>query len=123
MSVPGVIAQTLTIPVSGGRTLSARFWRPEGNGRWPAIIDAAPYRAGDIFRPPVEAQLPYFAAHGYAAMAIDIAGAGNSTGVLRDEYEQVEIDDLVAAIAWVAGRPWCDGSVGFSGFSWAAFAA
>ena len=97
-----VTEQALTIPVGGGRFLSARLWRPEGDGRWPAIIDAAPYRAGDIFRPPVEAQLPYFAAHGYAALAIDIAGSGSSTGVLLDEYEPTEIDDLVTAIAWVA---------------------
>lgn len=118
-----VTEQALTIPVGGGRFLSARLWRPEGDGRWPAIIDAAPYRAGDIFRPPLEAQLPYFAAHGYAALAIDIAGSGSSTGVLLDEYEPTEIDDLVTAIAWVATQTWCDGGVGLSGFSWAAFAA
>lgn len=109
------------IPVSGGRRLRARLWRPAG--RWPAIIDAAPYRAGDLSRMRVEAQLPYFAAQGYAALAIDIAGSGNATGVMPDEYLPTEIDDLVAAIAWCAEQEWCDGSVGLTGFSWAAFAA
>ena len=115
--------ESVRIPVGGERYLSARLWRPSGPGRWPAIIDASPYRCGDIFRPLVEAQLPYFAARGYAALAIDIAGSGNSPGVLRDEYEPLEIDDLIAVIGWVAAQSWCDGGVGLSGFSWAAFAA
>ena len=119
----GIVEQTITIPVSGGRKLSARLWRPKQDGRWPAILDAAPYRAGDLFRPLVDAQLPYFAAHGYAALAIDIAGSGNATGILRDEYTPTEIDDLAQAIAWCARQDWCDGGVGLTGFSWAAFAA
>jgi uncharacterized protein len=118
-----LLAETMLIPVAGGRVLSARLWRPAADGCWPAIIDASPYRAGDIFRPPVEAQLPYFAACGYAALAIDIAGSGNSAGALLDEYEPREIEDLVAAVAFVAEQGWSDGSVGLSGFSWAAFAA
>ena len=111
------------IPVSGGRKLSARLWRPTQAGRRPAILDAAPYRAGDLFRTRVEGQMPYFAANGYAALAIDIAGSGSSTGLLTDEYTATEISDLVEAIAWCARQDWCDGNVGLSGLSWAAFAA
>jgi hypothetical protein len=111
------------IAVSGGRRLSARLWRPVQAGRWPAILDAAPYRAGDLFRTRVEGQMPYFAAHGYAALAVDIAGSGSSTGLLTDEYTPTEIGDLVEAIAWCARQDWCDGKVGLSGLSWAAFAA
>ena len=118
-----LIEHRIAVPVSGGRVLSGHVWRPRDSGRWPAIIDASPYRAGDIFRPLLEPQLRYFAEHGYAAIAIDIAGSGSSTGVLRDEYEPSEIGDLVETISWVEEQPWCDGGVGLSGFSWAAFAA
>lgn len=113
----------VAIPVFDGRVLSARLWRPIAAGRWPAIIDYSPYRAGDLFRPLVDSQLPRLATHGYAVLAIDIAGSGNSTGILRDEYDVTEIDDLVAAIAWAARQDWCDGGVGLSGLSWSAFAA
>jgi putative CocE/NonD family hydrolase len=118
-----LIEDLIAIPVSNGRTLSGRVWRPMDTGRWPAIIDASPYRAGDIFRPLMNAQFCFLAGHGYVAIAIDIAGSGSSTGLLLDEYEPSEISDLVEAIAWVAQQPWCDGGVGLSGFSWAAFTA
>jgi len=115
--------ETVLIPRDDGRWLQARLWRPEGTGRWPAIIESSPYRAGDLFAPLVEGQIGWFAEHGYVVLAIDIAGSGNSPGLLHDEYEPQEIDDLVAAIDWASRQDWCDGGVGLCGFSWAAFAA
>jgi predicted acyl esterase len=111
------------IPLADGRHLHARLWRPAENGRWPAILESSPYRAGDFFRPRADGQLAWFAQHGYAVLAIDIAGSGNSPGLLRDEYEPGEIGDLVAAIDWASKQDWCDGGVGLSGLSWSAFAA
>jgi predicted acyl esterase len=116
------IEQTLSIPVPGERQLHARLWRPK-DGRHPAVIDYAPYRVGDLFAPLMESQLPVYAANGYAALAIDISGAGNSTGLLHDEYLPQEIGDLVETIAWASGQDWCDGQVALIGLSWAAFSA
>src|SRR5215471_260570 len=118
-----IVETTLNIPVSKSRTLSARLWRPAGDGRWPAILDASPYRMGDLFRFVVERDLAWLAARGYATLAIDIAGSGNSNGLISDEYTADEIADLVSAVAWAANEPWCEGAVGLSGFSWGAFAA
>jgi predicted acyl esterase len=115
--------ETVVIPLPQGRWLQARLWRPVGAGRRPAILESSPYRAGDLFRPLADGQLAWFAAHDYAVLAIDIAGSGNSPGLLDDEYETGEIDDLVAAIDWAAQQDWCDGGVGLCGLSWAAFAA
>jgi putative CocE/NonD family hydrolase len=117
-----IIELAIAIPVSGGRVLSARLWRPK-EGRHPAVLDASPYRVSDLFAPLMEAQLPVLAARGYAALAIDISGSGNSAGLLRDEYAPQEVDDLVEAIAFAAGQDWCDGQIALSGLSWAAFAA
>ncbi len=44
-----------------------------------------------------------------------------SDGVLVDEYSQQEHDDAVAIIQWIAGQPWCSGSVGMMGISWGGF--
>ncbi|MBL6853907.1 MAG: CocE/NonD family hydrolase [Alphaproteobacteria bacterium] len=117
-----IVEQTISIPVSGGRTLHARLWRPK-EGRHPAVIDYSPYRVSDLFAPLMESQLPVYAQNGYAALAIDISGSGNSTGLLHDEYLPQEINDLVEAIAWAAAHDWCDGQVALIGLSWAAFSA
>ncbi len=118
-----LIDQFVRIPVAGGRTLSARLWRPEGSVPFPAILDFSPYRAFDIFRPLVEPLLPWWAAQGYAVLAVDTAGSGGSTGLLLDEYRATEIEDAAVAVEWIAAQSWCDGAVGLSGLSWAAFTA
>lgn len=121
--VSGLIDEWIRIPMADGRYLAARLWRPVGAARVPAILDLAPYRAFDFFRPVGEPMFPWWAQQGYAVLAIDTSGAGGSTGLLRDEYLPQEIDDTVAAVAWAAAQPWCDGGVGLSGLSWAAFTA
>ncbi len=113
----------IRIPLPSGRVLAAHIWRPEGADRVPAILDLSPYRAFDVFRALEEPLLPLWAEQGYAVLAVDTAGAGGSTGLLLDEYEASEIDDAVAVVAWAAAQPWCDGAVGLSGLSWAAFTA
>jgi predicted acyl esterase len=118
----GVVEQVVSIPVSGGRTLHARLWRPK-DGRHPAVLDSSPYRVSDLFAPLMESQLPVYAQNGYATLAIDISGSGNSTGLLHDEYLPQEINDLVEAIAWAAAQGWCDGQVALIGLSWAGFSA
>lgn len=118
-----LIEELIRIPVPSGRVLAARLWRPRSATRVPAILDLSPYRPYDIFRPVIDPLLPWWAGHGYAVLAVDTAGSGNSTGLLRDEYLPTEIDDATAAVAWAAAQPWCDGAVGLSGLSWAAFTA
>lgn len=118
-----LIEEQVRIPAAGGRVLSARLWRPKDGPRVPAILDLCPYRPYDIFRPLMDPLLPWWAAQGYAVLAVDIAGSGASGGLLLDEYLQTEIDDAEAVVAWAAAQPWCDGAVGMSGLSWAAFTA
>ncbi|WP_293903819.1 CocE/NonD family hydrolase [Phenylobacterium sp.] len=118
-----LIDEFLRIPLPSGRVLAAHIWRPAQGGPVPAILDLSPYRAFDVFRTLEASLLPWWAERGYAVLAVDTAGAGGSTGLLLDEYETSEIDDAVAVVAWSAAQPWCDGSVGLSGLSWAAFTA
>jgi len=106
-----------------GRSLSAHLWRPTGAEPVPAILEVRPYRGYDLFRPLEEQYLGAWASHGYAVLALDIAGSGQSSGLLADEYLPREIDDAVAVIEWCARQAWCDGQVAMSGMSWSAFTA
>lgn len=117
--------ETLWIAMPDGARLSARLWLPETaeHRPVPAIVEYIPYRRRDFTRARDEAMHRYVAGHGYAALRIDLRGSGDSDGVLGDEYLPVEQDDAVAAIAWIAAQPWCNGMVGMIGKSWGGFAA
>ena len=112
--------ENLWIPVAGGARLAARLWRPAAAARQPvpALVEYLPYRKRDGTRWRDEPMHRYFAGHGYAALRIDLRGTGDSDGVLADEYSEQELADAEAALAWVAGQEWCDGSVGMMGISW-----
>ena len=123
--------ENLWIPMPDGARLAARVWLPasawpEGGGDAvpvPAIFEYIPYRKRDFTRGRDEPMHGWFAGHGYAALRVDLRGAGDSDGILRDEYTQQELDDAVAAIAWIARQPWCTGKVGMMGISWGGFNA
>jgi protein-disulfide isomerase len=70
-----------------------------------------------------EATWPYFAGHGIACVRVDSRGAGNSSGVLDDEYSAQQQRDACDAVEWAARQPWCTGSVGLMGCSWGGFIA
>jgi putative CocE/NonD family hydrolase len=111
------------ISMSDGCRLAARIWLPPGSEMTPvpAILEYIPYRKGDLMAP-VDAHIgPWFAAHGYAYVRVDLRGAGDSEGVLLDEYLPQEQDDAVEAIAWIADQAWATGDVGMIGFSWGGF--
>ena len=111
------------IPLSDGVNLSCRYWLPEDAlvTPVPAILEYIPYCTRDGTAARDEAMHPYFAGHGYAAVRVDIRGSGESEGVLLDEYLELEQDDALEVIAWIAEQPWCDGSVGMMGKSWGGF--
>ncbi len=111
------------IPLSDGTRLAARIWLPEDAEAEPvpAILEYIPYRRRDNTRPRDDVMHPWFAAHGYACVRVDLRGSGDSEGVLEDEYLQQELDDGVEIIRWLAGQDWCSGRVGMIGISWGGF--
>ncbi|MBS7537502.1 CocE/NonD family hydrolase [Ancylobacter lacus] len=112
------------IPMPDGIRLAARLWRPAGvDGPVPAIVEYIPYRKSDGMAARDARVHPFFAAHGYAALRIDLRGSGDSEGLLADEYTPQEQADALAALEWIAAQPWCDGHIGMMGISWGGFNA
>ncbi|QPM92372.1 CocE/NonD family hydrolase [Pseudooceanicola algae] len=122
---PRPITETedLRIALSDGCHLSARLWMPKdaASDPVPVILEYIPYRKRDGTAARDALMHPYFAAHGYAAVRVDIRGSGDSDGLLEDEYSAQELSDACEVIAWLAAQPWCSGSVGMMGKSWGGF--
>jgi putative CocE/NonD family hydrolase len=112
------------VPMADGARLAARLWLPEGvEGPVPAILEYIPYRKRDFMRARDETIHAWFAGQGYAAVRVDVRGTGDSDGLLADEYSEQEVDDALAAIAWIVAQPWCSGAVGMLGKSWGGISA
>jgi uncharacterized protein len=111
------------IPTRDGTRLAARIWLPAGAHARPApaILEYIPYRKRDHTRTRDARKHPYFAAHGYAAVRVDLRGSGDSEGLLTDEYLTREHEDGEDVLAWIAEQPWCNGNVGMIGISWGGF--
>jgi putative CocE/NonD family hydrolase len=112
------------IPTRDGTRLSARIWLPEhasADSPVPALLEYLPYRKGDWTAVRDAQRHPWYAAHGYASVRVDLRGSGDSEGVLLDEYAPAELNDGVDVIEWLAAQPWCTGRVGMFGISWGGF--
>jgi putative CocE/NonD family hydrolase len=111
------------IEMPDGVKLAARIWLPPEAERRPApaILNYCPYFARLFTRPDDDARFPYYAAHGYACVRVDIRGSGDSQGKPLDEYVKQEQDDGVEIIKWIAAQSWCSGAVGMEGISWSGF--
>ena len=113
----------MEIPMPDGCRLAARVWMPEGAERSPvpAVLEYLPYRKNDFTAARDVPMQPYLAGHGYVVVRLDLRGAGDSEGLMVDEYLPQELQDGCDAIAWIADQPWCDGNVGMIGISWGGF--
>jgi putative CocE/NonD family hydrolase len=93
---------------------------PSGNGPWPALLEALPYRKDDLtasYRP----EYVRLAEAGYVVCRVDVRGTGSSEGIATDEYPATERTDLLAVIDWLATQPWSSGAVGMFGTSYSGF--
>src|SRR6266508_2661683 len=111
------------IPMKDGRRLAARLLLPTDacQKAVPAILEYIPYRRRDGTRVRDDQYHYWFAANGYGVARVDIAGTGDSEGLVEDEYVEREQDDALEIIAWLSRQPWCTGAVGIIGISWGGF--
>lgn len=108
------------IELGDGTRLAAKIWLPKDarSHPAPAILEYIPYRWSDGTVDLDNALYPAFAEKGYVGVRVDIRGTGNSSGSLKGEYLDLERQDAIQVINWIANQSWCDGSVGMMGYSW-----
>jgi predicted acyl esterase len=122
------------IPMSDGITIDADIFRPDGPGRFPALLGVHPYDntlqtapimpvGMSVATGGIEAGDPnFYVRRGYAQIIANVRGTGRSGGSFC-RYQPRENSDTYEIIEWLAGQPWCDGNVGMFGVSYFAIAA
>lgn len=111
------------IETPDGVRLAVSLWLPDVPERVPVVLESIPYRKRDSTRGYSGWWGRRLAERGVAYARLDCRGSGDSGGLLLDEYLPQEQSDNVAAIAWLARQPWCNGAVGMRGVSWGGFSA
>lgn len=111
------------IPLSDGTELAARIWMPAcaADSPVPAVLEYLPYGKNHMTAPRDQTIHPEFAKAGYASIRVDMRGAGDSDGVMADEYAESELADGVEVLAWIGQQSWSSGRVGIIGKSWGGF--
>ena len=114
------MADEVVIPTTDGERLAGTLHLPDGEGPFAALLEALPYRKDDVTASYASTYERYVEA-GFAVLRLDLRGTGSSTGVMTDEYPDVERADLRTVIGWLATRPWSTGRVGMFGTSYSGF--
>src|SRR3989337_2009383 len=113
--------QDVSIVMRDGVRIAVTLHLPDGDGPWPALVEALPYRKDDLtagYRDEYQRLADGF---GYLVCRVDIRGTGSSEGTPVGEYTQAELEDIAEVIGWLAAQPWSNGNVGMYGTSWSGF--
>jgi len=109
-----IIREEIMIPMRDGIKLGAIVYRPDQEGKFPAIVHRTPYGVDDYDS---YAELPLKAAkQGYAVFLVDVRGRFRSEGEF--EAYRNEKKDGYDVIEWVAQQSYCTGKVGTYGGSY-----
>ena len=81
------------VRTSDGLRLSGDVYRPNRDGRFPALLEHIPYRKDDLDAGSDRANAITFAREGFVTVRLDVRGTGNSDGVAVDEYTAEEQRD------------------------------
>jgi uncharacterized protein len=114
------IERGVPVPMRDGVVLRADVYRPQGAGRFPAIVYRTPYDRSSPLIPPAAVDPERAAAAGFALVVQDVRGRYDSEG---DFYTFAhEGQDGYDTVEWIARQQWCDGAVGMAGRSYGAAA-
>jgi len=131
------------ITMDDGLVLRADIFRPDDDGRYPAIMSYGPYGKGLAFQQGYKTAWEImcrenpdavsgtsnkyanwevvdpekWVPHGYVCIRVDSRGAGRSPGYLAHNNAR-ETHDYHLCIEWAAKQPWCSGKVGLNGISY-----
>jgi uncharacterized protein len=123
-------AKDVDVPMRDGARLKADVFRPDSDGRFPAILNLGPYQKDKLWIPPENLEEKpnplmnwetvnpeWWVPRGYAAVRIDGRGSGKSPGQC-EPWSLAESIDFYDAIEWFASQPWCSGKIGLCGISY-----
>lgn len=111
-----VVERDLAARMRDGVQLYADVYRPEGDGRFPALLMRTPYDKSGALQSGRLAFTVAAVRRGYAVVVQDTRGQFKSEGRFVP-YAQ-EIADGYDTIEWVASLPYVDGNVGLFGLSY-----
>jgi len=126
------LEEDIRIIARDGTDLFADIYRPNAEGKFPALLSISPY-GKDIIKLPcpvgrrsdytrgtggIEAGISeYFVTRGYVHVIADYRGIGRSGGEYC-HFGQKQQEDGYDIIEWIAKQPWCNGNVGMLGMSY-----
>ncbi len=132
--------ETVMVPMRDGVKLAVDIFRPEGEGKFPALLAMSGYgkalqslplmpqphlvgpdqKIGSlVWDGTIEAgNTKQFVSRGYVHVIGDIRGCGDSEGEHAGSFDPQEAQDGYDLVEWIAKQPWCDGNVGLVGISY-----
>ncbi|MEA2556062.1 MAG: uncharacterized protein QOI60_1393 [Actinomycetota bacterium] len=112
--------ERMFLTMSDGIRIAISLHKPDGEGPWPVVFEARPYRKDDIsWSEPIYRRL---ADEGDLAVCrADVRGTGSSEGIAEDEYTDREWQDHLETIDWLSTQTWSNGNVGMYGTSYSGF--
>lgn len=125
--------KNIMVPTRDGVSLAVNIYRPEADGKFPALLAMGGYgkELQEELIPPqpllksalwdgnIEAgDIPDIVPRGYIHVIADVRGVGHSEGEYAGMASTQEGKDGADIIEWIARQPWCDGNVGMIGYSY-----
>ena len=125
-------ARDKLVPMRDGARLAVDIYRPDSEGRFPALLSLAEHNKflqgpevweacseqpawAPLWTGPSEAgDTKFWTSRGYVHVIGNMRGFGNSDP--GDPFVDGK-DDTYDLIEWIAGQPWCDGNIGMIGIS------
>ncbi|MFC1866747.1 CocE/NonD family hydrolase [Thermodesulfobacteriota bacterium] len=123
-----IVERNVAIPVREGVTLDSDIFRPDGRGKFPALLAVHAYSkpTQSMEMMPIgfsyargfieTGDFNFYCRRGYALVVINITGTRRSGGIFGNIDPQ-SIKDVCTAIDWTVKQPWCDGKIGMTGVS------
>jgi putative CocE/NonD family hydrolase len=132
--------ETLMIPMRDGVRLAVDIYRPDVEGKFPALLAMSGY--GKDLQAIPQIPQPFYigfqqkygsllwdgtleagntkqiVGRGYVHVVADVRGCGDSEGEHAGMFDTHEPKDGYDLVEWIAKQPWCDGNVGMVGISY-----
>jgi len=104
------------VPMRDGVETSADIFLPRGEGRYPTLLMRNPYTKSSRRAVIPYDFLYYFTQRGYALVAQDVRGRGDSDGEFG--YYHADVEDGYDSVEWAASQSWSNGKVCMIGLSY-----